>query len=273
MPENTRDNSTDHGTGPAVLSPDQIKVKGQRLTGEVRQICNLEHFERDRLLELMQLNYDDVDRQRFTRDLLHKQWVLLLVCNDSKIIQGFSTAISYDTMLDGLPMRALYSGDTIIHNDFWGERTIGKLWLRFALDQYQRRQGRQLYWFLISMGHRTYRLLRIFFKVYWPRHDQGTPSFEKRFLDHLGRLEFGAVYDETRGVIVRKEKRESLRPTLAEVSPGRLKDPDIAYFLRSNPGYQRGDELACLAEIAPDNIRPKLWRVFELGTPDQYRGS
>ena len=39
----------------------------------------------------------------------------------------------------------------------------------------------------------------------------------------------------------------------------------MAFFLRSNPGYLRGEELVCLTELASDNLRPLARRVFEQG--------
>jgi hypothetical protein len=40
---------------------------------------------------------------------------------------------------------------------------------------------------------------------------------------------------------------------------------DVAFFLRSNPGYAGGDELVCLTELASHNLRPLARRVFEQG--------
>lgn len=252
---------------------ESIRIEGRSLTGEVRAVGDLHGRERRRLFDLMHLGFENVSPVLFERDLSRKRWVLLLRCKDTDLIQGFSTAMVIDTSVEGRPVRALYSGDTVIHTDSWGERTVGKLWLRFALEQYRHRRGRDLYWFLISMGHRSYRLLRIFFKAYWPRHDRETPPYERGLVLHLGRLQFGEEFDEIRGVVARKEKRESMRSTLARINPGRLKDPDIAYFLERNPGYVRGDELACLAKISPENLRPETWRLFGLGTPDSFRGA
>src|SRR5256885_5936957 len=37
--------------------------------------------------------------------------------------------------------------------------------------------------------------------------------------------------------------RQPLRPDLRDIDPGKLADPDIAFFLHRNPGYIHGDEL------------------------------
>jgi hypothetical protein len=45
-----------------------------------------------------------------------------------------------------------------------------------------------------------------------------------------------------------------LRPHLAGIPAARLDDPHVAFFARVNPGHVRGDELACLCELADSNL-------------------
>jgi len=253
--------------------PMPIRVHGRRLLGEVRSVTELDPAQRERMFELMHGHFEAVDRDRFGRDLDEKQWVLCLSCVETGVLQGFSTAMAVDLELDGQPVRALFSGDTIIQREYWGERTVGKLWLRFALDQHRRRDGRRLYWFLISMGHRTYRLLRIFFDSYWPRRDQETPTFERQLIDALAGRKFGDRYDPQRGVVVHEPGSERLRPDVAQIPEKKTQDRDIAFFLRRNPGWERGDELACLTEIAPGNIRRSARRAFQLEDLVPARGA
>jgi hypothetical protein len=52
---------------------------------------------------------------------------------------------------------------------------------------------------------------------------------------------------------------------VAMVEPDEAARPDVAFFLRSNPGYVHGDELVCLTELAPHNLRPIARRVFGRG--------
>ena len=252
------------GKAPDAAAADRIRVRGPRLLGEARAAAELTTVERQRMLELMGAHFEAVEPARFFGDLDEKQWVLCLSCARTGVLQGFSTAMLLDTALDGRPARAIFSGDTIIERQYWGEWTVGKLWLRFALAQQQLRPDCPLYWFLISMGHRTYRLLRIFFHTYWPRRDQPTPDHERRLLDHFGRLKCGQSYDPQRGVVSHGGRRERMRPEVAHIPEGRRRDPDIAFFLERNPGWDRGDELACLAELSPANIRPAARRVFQL---------
>jgi hypothetical protein len=46
------------------------------------------------------------------------------------------------------------------------------------------------------------------------------------------------------------------------VEETRRKNPHISYFIGRNPGFIRGDELACLARVSPDNLTPIAHRIL-----------
>jgi hypothetical protein len=60
---------------------------------------------------------------------------------------------------------------------------------------------------------------------------------------------------------VRLARPQTLVPELLEVPEGRAADPDIAFFLECNPGFVRGDELACLAQIDDTNLTAAARRI------------
>ena len=45
-----------------------------------------------------------------------------------------------------------------------------------------------------------------------------------------------------------------LRPGVAEIDQIRLRDPHVTFFAHANPGHSMGDELVCIAELAPSNL-------------------
>jgi hypothetical protein len=53
-----------------------------------------------------------------------------------------------------------------------------------------------------------------------------------------------------------------LKRELAAVPPHRLKNQHVRFFLSSNPSYSQGTELACLAEISPENMRSYPARIL-----------
>ncbi len=56
--------------------------------------------------------------------------------------------------------------------------------------------------------------------------------------------------------------KDRLRPDVAEVTPERLRDPHVSFFVRRNPGHARGDELCCLAPLTRANFTPAAYRVI-----------
>ena len=77
----------------------------------------------------------------------------------------------------------------------------------------------------------------------------------------LATQKFGAQYRAELGV-VRPVYATPLKPELAELRPKDLGDPHVAFFLRANRGYVRGDELVCLTELNRANLTPAGLRML-----------
>ena len=54
-----------------------------------------------------------------------------------------------------------------------------------------------------------------------------------------------------------------MRAGLADVTPQRLKDPHVRYFVDRNPNFLAGDELCCLAPLTVDNFSRTARRLIE----------
>lgn len=232
------------------------------LVGTVVAPSELREEQRDRMFELMAAHFDDVHRATFEADLAEKQWVVVLRDHLSGAIQGFSTLMVLEVEVDGQPIQAVFSGDTIVHRDFWGESELASVWGTFVLSLAEARRGAPFYWFLISKGFRTYKFLPLYFRDYWPRHDAETPGFEARLIQALAEAKFPGRFDPATGVIRFAGLKDRLRPELAEVAEGRLKDDAVRFFLARNPNYAEGDELACVAALTPENLQPVARRVL-----------
>jgi hypothetical protein len=198
--------------------------------------------------------FANVTRPQFEQDLAEKEWVVLLTDTVTGHIQGFSTLMRLRITVDDQPVVAFFSGDTIIHRDYWGEVELPRLWGRhvFRLAESAGVEAR-VFWFLISSGYKTYRFLPVFFREFYPTYLRPTPPAIKRILDNLARLKFPAEYNSERGLIS-FAKAAPLRPGVAEVTPRRLKDPHVAFFVAANPGHARGDQLPCLVELSRTNL-------------------
>lgn len=206
-------------------------------------------------------SYLDTSAQLFRCDLAAKSHVLLLQ-NAASQICGFSTIELYSTVVDGDPVRVMYSGDTIIDPAYWGSPALAFEWLRFAGMIERQAPEVPLYWLLIVKGHRTYRFLPTFARHYTPHFSREATAAEARTRDALAADKFGDKYDARSGVVRFPTCMGRLTPELAEISDRHLRLPEVAHFVALNPGYRHGDELVCLCRLAVDNLRPRAARIF-----------
>lgn len=198
--------------------------------------------------------YDAVSFENFREDLQAKDRVILLL-DDKGTLCGFTTMKVMEYRHGDVDCRAIFSGDTILREEYWGDQLLPKAWCRAAGAIKAEEPGKPLYWFLIVKGHRTYRYLPVFTREYYPHHEKPTPARFRELMRGLASSLFGSAYDQGHGIVTFDQSRGHLRKAYAEVSAHQLRNRHIACFLRLNPGYGRGDELVCIAELSPENMR------------------
>ncbi len=234
----------------------ESRAVSSQLSGTVHRPAQLNHDARQRMFELLNGFFENVARGPFEQDLNEKEWVFVFT-DAAGTIQGFSTLMRLDVIVGDRPVVAVYSGDTIIHPDFWHELELPRIWgahvFELADNVHATQPEAKVYWFLISSGYKTYRFLPVFFEKFYPSYREPTPAHEQRVLDALAAAKFGEQYDAVAGII-RLPESAPLRAGVADVDERRLKNRDIAYFIERNPGHANGDQLACLVEIDRANI-------------------
>lgn len=237
---------------------------GARLRARIRSVDALSDADRARMYEIYAAHYDGTSRRRFLADLEAKDLALTVHSVDG-VLQGFTTLLVIETELGGKAVRALYSGDTIIDRAHWGSQVLAFNWIRLAGAIKAAAPEVPLYWFLIVKGHRTFRYLSAFSRAFYPHWASGTPAFEQALIHQLAGARFPKHYQPQRGVVQFPRSHGHLKPDLAEIAPNEAARPDVGFFLARNPGFCRGDELVCLTELAPDNLRPLARKQFLAG--------
>ncbi|PKL50087.1 MAG: hypothetical protein CVV42_03615 [Candidatus Riflebacteria bacterium HGW-Riflebacteria-2] len=233
----------------------------KRLVGRVVPVNQLDDGIRDSMFALMQQFYF-VERPAFFSDLANKSSVVLLAdCNG--VLQGFTSVALFDLNIDDEPVKILFSGDTIVHPDFWGSLELPRVWGKFMFETLQACGETPLYWFLISSGYKTYRFLPTYFNEFFPRHDCETPAQLQKILDIAATELFNSAYDADRGII-RLENPTPLRSGVSDPSKERQANRHIAFFLLKNPGHNSGDELACIARLHLDNFKSYVRRLLKI---------
>ena len=231
------------------------------LTGEIIETTTLSPADVERMHALMQTYFLGVKRVAFERDLREKTWVIILRDPERRQVQGFSTLCLLEESVQGVPVRAFFSGDTIIDRPYWGSFELGRVWFRFLFARIEAEPALRWYWFLICKGYRTFRYLPIFFHRYYPSPET-MPAFEQAVLEQLAERRFGPGYDASTGVIHCRDDYR-LRPGIGDITAREMRDPHIAFFQQRNPGWVDGMELACLTELAYPNLKRMGLRLLQ----------
>jgi len=229
-------------------------ARSPHLTGRIERVSVLDRRTQDVMFSLLAGHFIGADRGTFEADLAAKTCAILLE-DDEGTLRGFSTMVVYRTMAAGTPRSIVYSGDTIVHRDWWGSPSLARTWVRAVRLLAPEDAREEVFWFLLTSGFRTYRFLPVFFRDFHPRFDESALESTAAFLASIARERFGDRYDEAAGG-VRFARPQILTPELLDLPDGRTMDPHIAFFLDRNPGHVRGDELACLTRIHDDNLTP-----------------
>lgn len=219
---------------------------------------------RSQMFELFARSYDNSDRLRFEADLNAKT-AAFVMRDPSRVVRGFSTLDLSVQAISEQTYHVLFSGDTIIDPGFWGRNDFALRWIEWAGIYAASRPDIPLVWFLIVKGHRTFRYMPTFARSFFPSPDSPVPARAKELRDHLARQRFGDDYDPETGVVTYTEPRDFLSSDLAFVSESQKRRRDVDFFLKMNPGYHRGNELACLCHLTPHNLKPIAARAYLRG--------
>lgn len=206
--------------------------------------------------------YEATTQELFERDLLSKDEALLL--HFGARLVGFTTLRVFGTVWQGEEIRVVFSGDTVVARQHWGQQTLSMNWVR-RMGQIKRLQpGKRLVWLLLVKGHRTYRYLQVFAKTFHPREGEHDASLAG-LANHLAGQQFHEDYNPASGVVEFEPSRGQLKRDLAEPRPDEMSRAGVAYFLQRNPGFRRGHELVCVCDLEEGNMKPMTLRLFRQG--------
>jgi hypothetical protein len=225
------------------------------LQASIHPVSHLPESEVERMFALMDAHYENVTPDGFRRDLAAKRWTILLR-DKLGILQGFSSLQLFTLGA----ATYLYSGDTIVNPEHWLDGGLVGAFGHVLLRLFEEFGEERLYWFLLSKGFRTYRLLPLHFLVYIPGVQQVQDPELLARRDALAAHLFGSAYEIATGRVLAHPGKDRLRPKMALIPEHRQHDRHVAFFLEHNPGFAQGDELACLVPLSRANLTPMAWR-------------
>ena len=220
---------------------------------EIRHVTRLDASCRTAMERLYRTYYEGAPDVTFARDLKAKDLVILL--RDRQDVVGFSTL----KFLDVEGVRVVFSGDTVVaetcRNQVGLAGAFGRVMARLAAAD----DPRVPYWFLICKGARTYRFLPTFFRRYVPggRDDVELSSLLRRLAIHL----YPQAFNPRTGILHFGPGKDRLKTDVLRM------DTESRRFRALNPNWSAGDELACLAPLAMDNLTPAGQRVIAAVNP------
>ena len=228
------------------------------LKGFVKPICEFGKTEISDMYSLMSEFYHNTDESVFQRDFFDKDYCLVLYNEGDKVV-GFTTQKVMELDIDGRKIHGIFSGDTIIHKDYWGDIELFRVWARFWFEFAEKYE--EFYWFLICKGYKTYRMLPLFWTEFYPNYRCETPAYEQKIIDAYAIKIYPDEYNSDSGVIEYRGIKDKLKTGVADVGAHEMKNKDIAFFCKVNPDYVKGNDIACLAKIDKTVLKK---RVVEL---------
>jgi hypothetical protein len=231
--------------------------------GELVERARLESAEITEMYLAFRSHFERVSESRFREDLDNKDWVIRI--RDGSTLVGFTSLRRMRVNVAGKWLDLLYSGDTIVKPEARSTTLLARTWIESVRRIIDLCKISELHWFLLVSGFRTYRLLPVFWKEFFPNHHEETPATVRSTIDCVASGMFGADYDRDKGVVRFKEP-QALRPELAGIPDSRLSDPHVRFFASANPGHAEGDELVCWTRLAEDNLTDagaRMWGAAE----------
>ncbi len=205
-------------------------------------------------------NYDASSEERFLADLREKDEVVLLYADGR--LAGFTTLKIFERNWNHHPVLIVYSGDTIVSPEHWGQQNLAFAWLARVGQIKKAHSALPLYWFLLVKGHRTFKYLPVFLRSFFPHWELNRDDL-KPLADELARERFGAAYNPATGVVEFQTSQGHLKEAIAYATPAEMSKPCTRFFFERNPGYLKGHELVCLCEFEAHNLRPLGARIFQ----------
>jgi hypothetical protein len=200
----------------------------------------------DEIWELTQI-YVETNRSYYEAKLRAFPEVALFR-NRSGALVGIAAIDVYSSDFRSETSTIIFTSSVVIDEPYRRHNLIQRTGFRVFLRAGLRHPFRPIYWFFDTFSYKSYGLLPRNFVEYWPRYDRPTPQRQAALIDHLAHKRYGTDWRPGQGIVGRSGQKK-LKPTTAAIEPKLLADPNIQFFVTTNPGHQEGDMLVCLCPL------------------------
>lgn len=222
-----------------------------KISASVVAVNSLSESNIETMHKLMNTCYTGLSRENFKRDLEGKSHVIVINETVGGKIVGFSTLKTFSFQIDGIKSIGVFSGDTVVAKQYWGNVALQIAFLKHLCTLKWKNRDKKIYWFLISKGYKTFLLMANNFSNYYPSKDTPTPEPIAKAMNEVYQQLFPGRWQNTTGIIKHGEEDYALTEGVAAPSQ-RLHETNenVKFFVENNPGWEEGDELACMAEMS-----------------------
>jgi hypothetical protein len=225
-----------------------MKANSKKMIVTTIPVSQVDVSLREQMWKLYSAYYQRACQEKFASDLNAKHFVFVGRDGETGEFCGFSTAEITKYHFQGRSVGVLFSGDTMIHPDYWGQLSLHKAFLLAGLKWKLRSPLTPLYWNLVASGYRTYLIMAKNFPTYWPRYNQATPAWERDLISFISEEKFGGSWCPRERVIDARDEGY-LKDAVAPITQDLIQIPEIKFFLGANPKHREGAELPSIAKI------------------------
>ncbi len=216
-----------------------------------------------RMYEIYSQYYENVSLDLFCQDMAEKNGVFLVEERSTRRVVGFSTMKTLDIYAGDKLVKGVFSGDTIIEKEYWGNKALHVAFFFQMIREKLRHPFRPMFWLLISKGYKTYLLMANNFLNYYPHPEKHCDKLEG-LVDNYCELLFQPYYCNENKILDFGSGYTHLKSDVAQITDEmRARNNKIHFFEKRNPSWERGTELPCVGEVSYSlilNYPFQLWR-------------
>jgi hypothetical protein len=205
----------------------------------------------DEIWDLSRIFYD-TERGWVEGNLKGHQRIILFRSRSEGELIGMASVDINPATFRGQRLVSLFTSHVLIREQYRGHNLIQRIGFQIFLATRFRYPLHRIYWFFDTFSYKSYLLLSRNFREYWPRFDRPTPEWEQALMNQLAEQAYGPAWRSAQGIAARSGHTR-LRPETAPLEETLARDPDIAFYVRANPGHAEGDMLVCLCPMTAAN--------------------
>jgi hypothetical protein len=226
-----------------------MKNNNTKLTASFQKIKRISIVQLLEMHKVFVQYYHNADLQTFITDMGEKTGVFLIQEKHSNRIVGFSTWSECELNINGQPAIGIFSGDTVIEKQYWGNNELQKAFILRLFKMKIKNPKTPIYWLLISKGYKTYLLLTNNFPKHYPSYKKNNIKLESVVDNYCQKL-YPYAYNQEERLLNFGDSYQHLKEHVAQISDDMTTtNPNIRHFTKLNPRWDKGVELPCVGEV------------------------